>query len=73
MLGWVLYLTIALTTGSLMEIDIGPCSLYCGNFRFWIIVEKKLFKILAVSLSFFKNVGSLNKCYFFTGHNFAGQ
>ena len=54
MLGWALYLTIELTTGSLMEEDIGSCSLNCGIFRFWIIVEKKLFKTLAVSLSFFK-------------------
>ena len=49
MLGWALYLTIALITGPLMEADIGSCSLYCGIFRFWIIVEKKLFKTLAVS------------------------
>ena len=34
--------------------DIVSCSLYCGIFKFWIIVEKKLFKTLAVSLSFFK-------------------
>ena len=54
MLGWALYLTIYLITGSLMEEDIGSCSLYCGIFRFWIIVEQKLFKTLAVSLSFFK-------------------
>ena len=54
MLGWTLYIMIALITGSLMEADIGSCSLYCGIFRFWIIVEKKSFKTLAVSLSFFK-------------------
>ena len=51
--GWALYLTIALITGSAMEADIESCSLYCGVFRFWIIVENKLFKTLAVSLSFF--------------------
>ena len=54
MRGWALYLTIALITGSLMEADIGSCSLYCRIFRFWIKVEKKLFKTLAVSLSFLK-------------------
>ena len=54
MIGWTLYLTNALITGSLMETDIGSCSLYCGIFRFWIIAEKKLFETLAVCLSFFK-------------------
>ena len=53
MLGWVLYLTV-LITWSLMEADIGSCSFYCGIFRFFMIVEKKLFKTLAVFLSFFK-------------------
>ena len=53
MLGWTLYLTIALITESLIEADIRSCSLCCGIFRFLIIVEKKLFKTLAVSLSFF--------------------
>ena len=54
MQGWAIYLTITLITGPLMEADIGSCSLYCGIFRFQIIVKKKLFKTLAVSLSFFK-------------------
>ena len=45
MLGWVLYLTIALITGSRIESEI-------GKFRFWIKLEKKSFKIFAVSLSF---------------------
>ena len=44
MLGWALHLTIALITESLMEADIECCSLYCEFSRFWIIVEKKLFK-----------------------------
>ena len=44
MQGWTLYLTIALITGSLMEADIGSCSLCCGIFRLWIITEKKLLK-----------------------------
>ena len=72
MLGWALYLIIALITGSLMEADIGSCSLYCGIFRFWIIVEKKLFKTLAVSLSFFKILVLSTSCHF-TGHNFVRQ
>ena len=72
MQGWTLYLTTALITGSLMEADIGSCSLYCGIFRFWIIVEKKLFKTLAVSLSFFKILVLSTSCHF-TGHNFVRQ
>ena len=55
MLGWALYLTI-LITGSLMEADIGSCSLYCEIFRFLMIVENKLLKTLAVFLSFFKTL-----------------
>ena len=35
---------------TLMEADIGSCSLCSGIFRFWMIVEKNLFK----NLSFFK-------------------
>ena len=72
MLGWTLYLTIAPITGSLMEAYIGSSSLYCGIFRFWIIVEKKLFKTLAVSLSFFKILVLSTSCHF-TGHNFVRQ
>ena len=72
MLGWALYLTIVLITESLMEVDIGSCSLYCGIFRFWIIVENKLFKTLAVSLSFFKILVP-STSYLFTGHNFVRQ
>ena len=44
MLGWALYLTIALITGSLMKADVGSCSLYCAIFRFWITVEKNYSK-----------------------------
>ena len=69
MLGWVLYLTI-LITGSLMEADIGSCSLYCGIFRFLMIVEKKLFKTLAVSLSFFIILVLSTSVNLFPGHNF---
>ena len=71
-MGWALYLTIALIAGSLIEADIGSCSLYCEIYRFGIIVEKKLFKTLAVSLTIL-NFGSFDKCYLFTGHNFVRQ
>ena len=53
MLVWTLHLTIFFSTRSLMEADMGSCSLYCGVFRFWMIVGKKLFKTLAVPLSAF--------------------
>ena len=56
-----------------MEADIRSCSVYCGIFfRFLIIVEKKLFKTLAVSLSFFKILVP-STSYLFTGHNFVRQ
>ena len=57
MLGWVQYLAITLTTGSVMEADIGFCSLYCGVFRFWKEIIQNLssffiiFKILVPSTS----------------------
>ena len=55
-----------------MEADIRSCSLYCGIFGFLMIVEKKLFKTLAVSLSFFKILVPSATCHF-TGHNFVRQ
>ena len=55
-----------------MEVDIRSCSLYCGIFEFLMIVEKKLFKTLAVSLSFFKILVLSTSCHF-TGHNFVRQ
>ena len=55
-----------------MEADIRSCSLYCEIFRVLMIVEKKLFKTLAVSLSLFKILVP-STSYLFTGHNFVRQ
>ena len=55
-----------------MEADISSCSLYCGIFGFLMIVGKKLFKTLTVSLSFFKILVPSTSCHF-TGHNFVRQ
>ena len=69
MLGWALYLTIPLITGS----DIGFCSLYCGILRFWINSKKEIIQNLSSFFIIFKNFGSFNKCYFITGHSFVRQ
>ena len=55
-----------------MEADIRSCSIYCGIFGFLMIVEMKLFKTLAVSLSFFKILFP-STSYLFTGHNIVRQ
>ena len=54
MLGWSLYLKIALRVGSAMSSVTGSNSLYLEIFRFFTIFEKKLFRLLAVSDPVFK-------------------
>ena len=54
MLGWSLYLKIALRVRSAMFSVTGPNSLYLKIFRFHTIFEKKLFRLSAVSNSVFK-------------------
>ena len=49
MLGWSLYLNIALRVGSAMFSVTGSNSLYLEIFRFFTIFEKKLFRLSAVS------------------------
>ena len=53
MLGWSLYLKIALRVGSAMFSVTGSTSLYLEIFRFFTIFEKKLFRLSAVSDSAF--------------------
>ena len=75
-LGWTLYLKISLITRSLIEADIVFYSLYCEIFRFWIIVENKLFKSFLFKSIFFTSFFKVlvpNKCYLFTGYNFTRQ
>ena len=54
MLGWSLYLNIALRVGSAMFSVTGSNSLYLEIFRFFTIFEKKLFRLSPVSGSVFK-------------------
>ena len=50
-LGWALYFTIALMTGSLIFSDVRSIWLNCGMLRLVTILAKNSFKTLAVSLS----------------------
>ena len=54
MLGWSLYLNIALRVGSALFFVKGSNLLYLKIFRFLIIFEKKLFRNSVVSDSVFK-------------------
>ena len=54
MLGWSLYLKITLRVGSAMFFVKGLNSLCLEIFRFFTIFEKRLFRLSAVSDSFFK-------------------
>ena len=56
MLGWSLYLKIALRVGSAMFSVTESNSLYLEIFRFFTIFEKKLFRLSAVSDSVFKTL-----------------
>ena len=49
-LGWSLYFRIDFKTGSLTSLEIGSDTRYSGILRLLIMVEKKVFKTLAVLL-----------------------
>ena len=52
-LRWVLYIRKALMTGLLIFPGVKPTWLYCGMLRLLTLIEKNLFKTLAVSSSVF--------------------
>ena len=68
-LGWALYFTIALMTGSLIFSDGWSVLLSCGILRLVTTLEKNSLKMLVVSLSLLDNFITLNSRYFLIPDN----